>query len=530
VAPVDANRRFARLAVAWYAIDADRVAKILRAAQVRQERGEDADLLDMLVRAELLTEEQAQSLRIGQAPTRFDEVEEGASNRTGLAATAFGAPPMIEGAMLNGEPGQVGPYRILRRLGQGGMGAVFLAFDSAANRQVAVKVLSAELAQKHNVLRRFQLEGQHGALLRHPNIVQSYDAGFDENSGLHYIVLEFVDGISAHELLDRHGMLDVGDAVHIVLDIARALEHAHKNQVIHRDIKPANILLASSGLAKLSDLGLAKRLDDANNLTHATQGIGTPYYMPYEQAMNAKMADERSDIYSLGATLFHLLTGDVPFTGVTSLEIVEKKAIGTFPPAKSLNPRVPMALDAILARMLKRDPADRYQTVSDVIVDLDRTRLAAAMPSYASIDTALQDPVMRQRLTSPIEATRPDMRVAPAPQKKAAQEPTWLVRYRDSNGNLCKAKATMAEIIDRLRVGTIPIEAEAARIDQKRFRSLAKWPEFAQVLANLQASAKADASSSDAAPIWWWIAAGTLGVIVVGVLATAMVAMLASRG
>src|SRR5206468_3978281 len=181
------------------------------------------------------------------------------------------------------------------------------------------------------------LEGQHGALLDHPNLIRSFDMGQDSATNLHYIVLEYVDGPSAHELLERAGKLQVGDALHIVLDIARALEHAHNTRIVHRDIKPANILVTASGLAKLSDLGLAKRRDDSANLTHADQGIGTPYYMPYEQAMNAKMADERSDIYALGATLFHLLTGEVPFTGDTALEIVEKKGVGVSPPAASRN-------------------------------------------------------------------------------------------------------------------------------------------------------------------------------------------------
>src|SRR5262249_5674656 len=152
--------------------------------------------------------------------------------------------------------------------------------------------------------------------------------GQDRSSGKHYLVLEYVDGPSAHALLQRFGRLAVGDAVHIALDIARALEHAHSRSIVHRDIKPDNILLTQSGVAKLSDLGLAKRTDEASNLTAARQGFGTPYYMPYEQAMNAKYADGRSDIYALGATLYHLVTGEIPFSGATHLEIVEKKNIG----------------------------------------------------------------------------------------------------------------------------------------------------------------------------------------------------------
>jgi len=516
---VDAYRRFARLAVAWYELNADKVDAILHDVYARQERGETVHILDALVAECIITENQAEALRQGQAPVPINAPER-ASKRSKLASTEAGPIVMVEGATLNGDPAQMGRYRILRRLGQGGMGAVYLAFDAKQNRQVAVKVLAVEQASKTNILRRFQLEGKTGALLMHPNIVRSYDVGQDETSGQHFIVLEYVDGPTAHELLDLKGKLDIADAVHIILDIARALEHAHMNRIIHRDVKPANILLASSGLAKLSDLGLAKRRDEVSNLTHATQGIGTPYYMPYEQAMNAKMADERSDIYSLGATLYHLIAGDVPFTGEGSLEVVEKKQLGVYPPAFTHNEHVPAILEEILFRMLRRDPSDRYQTISEVIVDLERAKLAAPIPSFVLLDNALQDPTMRQRLTKPVEPTRPDMRVKQALDAKQAQEhPAWLLRYRDRRGNLCKAKATREEIVERLQAGTIPLDAEAADKPQTKFRALAAWPDFADTIAALQPPIVA----APPTPIWsdWWLlVAGALGVITLILLAT----------
>ena len=160
----------------------------------------------------------------------------------------------------------------------------------------------------------------------------------------------FRSGPSALELLNKYGRLSVGDAVHIILDIARGLEHAHSRNIVHRDIKPDNILITTSGVAKLSDLGLAKRTDEASHLTAARQGFGTPYYMPFEQAMNAKYADGRSDIYALGATLYHLVTGEVPFPGINHLEIVEKKDIGEFPPARSHNGNAPRDTCRLVAR------------------------------------------------------------------------------------------------------------------------------------------------------------------------------------
>jgi serine/threonine-protein kinase len=513
---VDAQRRFARLVVAWYQIDSAKVEAILQEVYARLERGENVHILDALLADGLLDESQANALRLGQSPIN---VPEAPNNRSKLASTKVGmAIAMIEGATLNGDPAQIGPYRILRRLGQGGMGAVYLAFDPKLNRQVAVKVLAAEQALKGSILRRFQLEGKTGTALVHPNIVRSHEVGQDEGSGQHFIVLEYVDGPTAHELLDLKGKLDVADAVHIILDIARALEHAHKQRIIHRDVKPANILLASSGLAKLSDLGLAKHRDDTSNLTHATQGIGTPYYMPYEQAMNAKMADERSDIYSLGATLYHLVVGDVPFTGESSLEVVEKKQLGVYPPAFTRNAEVPAVLEEILFRMLRRDPGDRYQTISEVIVDLERAKLAAPIPSYVLLENALQDPIMRQRLTKPIEPTRPDMRVKQALDAKHAREVAgWQLRYRDRRGNLCKAKATRDEILERLQAGTIPLDAEAAHTAEAKFRPLSAWPDFAAAIA-VHRSPAAELSRPTAWPPVWLIG-GTLGIITFVLLA-----------
>jgi len=533
-AKAEANRRFARLAVAWFGIDAIQVDAVLRAVESRQQEGVPVDFLDTLHDAHIINDEQRHSLRFDHAPTQmFVETAMVAADGTPKWLLANG----VNGQATNGasdEPTMIGHYRILRRLGRGGMGAVYLAFDSRQNRPVAVKVLSAEQAPNQNILKRFQREGQHGALLIHPNIVRTFDMGQDAASGLLYIVLEFVDGPSAHEFLDRLGKMSVGDAVHITLDIARALEHAHKNQIIHRDIKPANILLTSSGLAKLTDLGLAKRRDDPANLTLTSQGIGTPYYMPYEQAMNAKMADERSDIYALGATLYHLLTGEVPFPGESSLEIVEKKGIGVYPPARSIHPDIPERLEEILAKMLARDPEDRYQTASEVIVDLERAQLASAIPSYISLDTALQDPVVVERLAAPIEKTQADMNVKRDMEEKLAKgRVLWFLRYRDQRGNLCKAKGTAGEICERLKKGTIPTDAEAARSPKGPFKSIENWSDFGRAIAGHKNGKKVEprkemaaetlGQTTVAAPAkrWqplWWILAGVLGVGVVAVL------------
>jgi eukaryotic-like serine/threonine-protein kinase len=250
----------------------------------------------------------------------------------------------------------IGDYRILRLLGEGGMGAVYLGYNEKDGQQVAIKVLSDQLARDQGFIDRFYREAKSGALLNHPNIVRSITAGQDAASHNHYLVLEYVDGPSVQALLTRLGRFSVGDAVYIVLDVARGLEHAHSRNLIHRDIKPDNILLTRSGVAKLVDFGLAKRIDEASHLTGARQTFGTTPYMPYEQALTAKNADGRSDIYALGATLYHLLTGKVPFPGDNHVEVVEMKDRGDYPAASSINADIPASLEPILQRMLARHP------------------------------------------------------------------------------------------------------------------------------------------------------------------------------
>lgn len=282
-----------------------------------------------------------------------------------------------------GEPRAVGGYRLLRRVGDGGMSSVFLSYDVPAGRAVAVKLLADHLAGQQEFVNRFYREARLSRLLRHPNVVHGYAAGFDPAAGKHYLVLEFIDGPSAHAALARLGRLPVGVAVRIGLDIARALDFLHGKNYVHRDVKPDNVLLHPDGVAKLADLGLAKRLSDDSHLTAVNFGVGTSYYMPYEQAMNPVLVDGRSDIFALGATLYHLLTGDVPFPGATHEEVIKGKAANRFRPARGLNPEVPVGLDAVLTATLARDPERRFQQAADLIAALERTGLATRIPSFA---------------------------------------------------------------------------------------------------------------------------------------------------
>ncbi len=385
------------------------------------------------------------------------------------------------------EPRQLGEFRILRRLGEGGMGAVYLAYNERTDRQVALKVLSDQLAGTQGYIDRFYREARSGSSLNHPSIVRGLGAGQDPATSKFYLVLEYVEGPSAHLLLEQYGRLAIGDAVHIALDIARALEHAHSHNIIHRDIKPDNILITRAGVSKLADFGLAKRTDEASHLTAARQGFGTPHYMPYEQAVNARHADGRSDLYALGATLYHLLTGEVPFKGETPLEIVEAKDKGDFLPASRLNPAVPRVLDQVLTRMLARQPRDRYQTASELIVDLERSRLSAPVPSYADPELALKDPWVRACLETSGQPTYPDLSQpdasTPPPVKLTDKDSrTWIARYLNDEGQWKRIRLTTAQVVRRLRDGRLPRDAEVCANPREGFRPLAEHAEFARIL------------------------------------------------
>jgi len=482
----ESEKRAAHLAVSRYGAAAAKVQRLYQQVLQDQTNGQAADFLDLLVRQDLLTPAQAQDLRAGLDTTHIDtnfRPQAGTTPSKNGTAPAV-AKPTAELTVYDLR--QLGDYRLLRRLGEGGMGSVFLGYQEGDHRHVAIKVLPEHLAGNQAAIDRFYREAKSGALLNHPNIVRNVAVGQDQATGKHYLVMDFVDGPSALELLQRHGRLSVGDAVHIALDIARALEHAHSRNIVHRDIKPDNILITQSGVAKLTDLGLAKRTDEASHLTAARQGFGTPYYMPYEQALNAKHADGRSDIYALGATLYHLVAAVVPFQGVNHLEVVDKKNIGKYPLASSHNPAVPPALDGILARMLAREPADRYQTASELIVDLERSGLAAAVPSFVDPDRAMQDPVMRERLLAPAQPTAPDLQVPqrePRTETRNGQPDIWYLRYRDNGGRWCKAKATTDQVLKRLRDRRFSGNVEASHDHSGEFQPLTSFAEFATVVA-----------------------------------------------
>ena len=314
-------------------------------------------------------------------------------------------------ARSTGEPRAVGGYRLLRRVGEGGMSTVYLSYDVPNRRAVAVKLLADHLAGQQEFVNRFYREARLSRQLNHPNLVHGLAAGYDQDARSHYLVMEFVDGPSAHSAMTRLGRVPAGVAVRVGIDIARALQFLHARNYVHRDVKPDNILFHPDGSAKLADLGLTKRLNDDTHLTAVHQGVGTSYYMPYEQAMNAALVDGRSDIFALGASLYHVLTGQVPFPGATHEEIIRGKENEEFRPARELNPDVPPALDAILATTLARDPRDRFQGAADLAAALEATGLAVRIPSFAPTGVGADVPAEAEVPTPPEAPTRADLPV-----------------------------------------------------------------------------------------------------------------------
>jgi serine/threonine-protein kinase len=379
---------------------------------------------------------------------------------------------------------RLGEFQILRKLGEGGMGAVYLAYHEGQQACFAVKVLADSLAFNQNYVDRFYREARSGTALNHPNIVRCLTVGQDQATMKHYMVMEYVDGSTAQVLLEAQGKLPLGDAVHIVLDVARALEHAHSRNIVHRDIKPGNILITRSGVAKLADLGLAKRMDEASSLTATRQSFGTPHYMPYEQAMNSRNADNRSDIFALGATLYHLVTGELPFPGENHVDVAEKKSLGVYAPA-SAKVSVPRALDLILAKMLARNPKHRFQTASELIVVLERSQLSAPVPSFADPALALSDPCIRALLAVDDQPTKTDMtRARRRRLVPAGADSGWLLRYQDATGKVKRYRATTEQITRHLRAGRLPGNMEARRLERNAiFQPLPTYPEFEAVIA-----------------------------------------------
>ena len=261
-------------------------------------------------------------------------------------------------------------YEILEKIGTGGMSDVYKAKDHKLNRFVAVKVLKQEFSENANFVSKFRIEAQAAAGLMHPNIVNVYDVG--EEGENHYIVMELVEGITLKKYIEKKARLSVKEAVSIAIQVSMGIEAAHNNHIIHRDIKPQNIIISKEGKVKVTDFGIAKA---ATSNTITSNVMGSVHYTSPEQARGG-YSDEKSDIYSLGVTMFEMLTGRVPFNGETTVAIAIKHIQEEFPSPRDYVPEIPVCVEQIVFKCCQKSPDRRYQSMSELIVDLKQSLIS----------------------------------------------------------------------------------------------------------------------------------------------------------
>src|SRR5947209_6147985 len=314
-----------------------------------------------------------------------------------------------------------GRYRIQRKLGAGGMANVYLAEDQELGRRVAIKILNERHANDDQFVERFRREAQNAAALAHPNIVSIYDRG--EAEGTYYIAMEYLEGRSLKELIVGRGAAPISVAIDYARQILSALRFAHRNGIVHRDIKPHNVLVDGEGRVKVTDFGIARA--GASQMTEAGSIVGTAQYLSPEQAKGTAV-DQRSDIYSLGIVLYELLTGTVPFTGDTPVEIAMKHISETPAPPSERRPDVPHDLDLVVIRALAKDPADRYQSAEEMDADLERVARGVAVARETE-ESATQ--ILSAPTTVMAAATAATRVAAPPPRRPAVPPPPVYYDY-----------------------------------------------------------------------------------------------------
>ncbi|MEM7393173.1 MAG: serine/threonine-protein kinase, partial [Verrucomicrobiota bacterium] len=325
------------------------------------------------------------------------------------------------------EKRKIGKYPVVRKIGQGGMGEVWEAFHPHLNIPVAIKVLPKFLADRNpGFVGRFLKEARTSVQIAHSNIVRVYDA--DSSGQLHFIVMEFVDGETVKSIIKREDQVAAAKALNIVKAVAEALKEAQEHQIIHRDIKPDNIMVDRKGHIKLCDLGLAKQIDE-EDLTMTGASFGTPAYVAPEQAKNAKGVDIRADIYSLGVTFYHMVTGAKPFVGDAPAVVIFMHMNDPRPDPCALAPELSPAYSAVIRMMMAKDPANRYQNPTELLQDLEAIEAHPDIPVSELICAEFEDP---EREHASVPGT---MRPETLPPKPGGNEPVRTSRPPGGSSN-----------------------------------------------------------------------------------------------
>lgn len=307
-------------------------------------------------------------------------------------------------------------YEIIKTIGEGGMANVYLANDTILERNVAIKVLRGDLSNDEKFIRRFKREALSVSNLSHPNIVEVYDVG--EEDGNYYIVMEYIEGKTLKQLLQKRGALTLTEVLDIMSQLTDGLAHAHEAYIIHRDIKPQNIMIEDNGLVKITDFGIATAIN-STQLTQTNSVMGSVHYLPPEQA-NGKGATIKSDIYSLGILMYELLTGSVPFKGDTAVEIALKHMKEKMPSVRKQNPTIPQSVENIILKATAKNPKNRYDSVREM---------------YADLQTAMDRPNEKRLVyeypENDLEETKVIPTIAKEPKVSAVDKP--LVKEEDGD-------------------------------------------------------------------------------------------------
>jgi serine/threonine protein kinase len=338
----------------------------------------------------------------------------------------------------------VGNYDLLEKVAEGGMGAIYRGRRRDSGDIVAVKLMASKQAQNPLLLKRFEQEFRAASRLNHPNIVRALD--YSDNGAIPYLVMEFVDGESLGQKLERDGRMSETDAIRLIAQVAQGLHRAHKQNLVHRDVKPDNVLVTKDGIAKLADLGLVKETETDLNLTRTGRGLGTPHFMAPEQFRDAKNADIRCDVYSLAATLYQMVTGEVPFRCNTPLDAWMKKIHDELIPPRQIVPSLSDRVDRAIRRAMLADAEKRPASCREFIEDLTG-RSTRPMPALAS----------------------------PPPQQEL-----WYLVYKDENGAPHTVKGSASAVRRSLKEGLLgdASNVRAARSKAGPFEPLRDHAEF----------------------------------------------------